>query len=399
LSETAIAYDRNGVALGSGAKAEGDDAAAIGASAQTVGDYATALGSHALAGAPNSVALGSGSFADRPDTVSVGSVGKERQITNVKAGTEGTDAVNVAQLQEAIGDIGGDLGNVVKYDGDGKASVTLAGQDGTRIRKLADGAVAADSKDAVNGGQLYGLGDRIAQMLGGGAYMGAGGLVAPVYAIQGASYYNVGDAFSAVDGMLSSLDFRVDRLESGSVAPGPGLLPGDGQSGGTPPEPPAPPAGGPAVVSNVAAGVAPTDAANVGQVEEALATARSYTDSTAQQTLSDAKSYTDQKTASLVSQADFDAFKSNVDTRFHGLNTRLNRVGAMGSALAGMAGAIAAAPGTDNRVSAALGGYRGQGALAVGFAHRLPGNGAVLVGGSVAGGGESSGTIGVSFGW
>jgi autotransporter adhesin len=71
----------------------------------------------------------------------------------------------------------------------------------------------------------------------------------------------------------------------------------------------------------------------------------------------------------------------------------------MGSAMAGMAGAIAAAPGTDNRVSAAVGGYHGQGALAVGYARRIPGNGAVLVGGTVAGGGESSGTVGVSFGW
>jgi autotransporter adhesin len=71
----------------------------------------------------------------------------------------------------------------------------------------------------------------------------------------------------------------------------------------------------------------------------------------------------------------------------------------MGTAMAGMAGAIAAAPGTDHRVSAAVGGYGGQGALAVGYAHRIPGNGSVLVGGSIAGGGESSGTVGMSFGW
>ena len=67
--------------------------------------------------------------------------------------------------------------------------------------------------------------------------------------------------------------------------------------------------------------------------------------------------------------------------------------------MSGMAGAIAAAEGTDNRVSAAAGGYHGQGAIAVGYAHRLPGKGSVLVGGSLAGGGESSGTVGVSFGW
>ena len=77
----------------------------------------------------------------------------------------------------------------------------------------------------------------------------------------------------------------------------------------------------------------------------------------------------------------------------------VNRVGAMGAAMAGMAGAIAAAPGTDNRISAAAGTYGGENALSVGFSRRLPGNGALLIGGSVAGGGESSGTVGVSFGW
>ena len=46
------------------------------------------------------MALGSGSVADRANSVSVGSEGNERQITNVAAGTEDTDAVNKAQLDE-----------------------------------------------------------------------------------------------------------------------------------------------------------------------------------------------------------------------------------------------------------------------------------------------------------
>lgn len=44
------------------------------------------------------MALGSFSVADRANTVSVGSAGAERQITNVAAGTQGTDAVNVNQM-------------------------------------------------------------------------------------------------------------------------------------------------------------------------------------------------------------------------------------------------------------------------------------------------------------
>jgi len=49
----------------------------------------------------HSAAIGGGSVADRDNTVSVGSQGNERQVTNVKAGTADTDAVNVAQMNQA----------------------------------------------------------------------------------------------------------------------------------------------------------------------------------------------------------------------------------------------------------------------------------------------------------
>ena len=64
--------------------------------ASAKGTHATAMGANA---ADNSVALGANSVADRANTVSVGSVGGERQVTNVAAGTQGTDAVNVNQLK------------------------------------------------------------------------------------------------------------------------------------------------------------------------------------------------------------------------------------------------------------------------------------------------------------
>src|SRR3546814_20505029 len=41
-----------------------------------------------------------GALAERDDAVSVGSAGNERQVTNVAAGTQDTDAVNLEQLQE-----------------------------------------------------------------------------------------------------------------------------------------------------------------------------------------------------------------------------------------------------------------------------------------------------------
>jgi autotransporter adhesin len=60
-----------------------------------------ALGQGASASASNSVALGEGSTATRANTVSVGNSSMNRQITDVAAGTQGTDAANVGQVNTA----------------------------------------------------------------------------------------------------------------------------------------------------------------------------------------------------------------------------------------------------------------------------------------------------------
>jgi len=70
--------------------------------ATATGSNSTAVGAGSTATADNSVAIGANSVANTANTVSVGSVGNERTITNVAAGTNATDAVNVGQLNEAI---------------------------------------------------------------------------------------------------------------------------------------------------------------------------------------------------------------------------------------------------------------------------------------------------------
>ena len=67
---------------------------------------AVAIGSGAGVSAEGGVALGAGSVADRANAVSVGSTGANRQIINVAAGTEGTDAVNVSQLHAVATEAG-----------------------------------------------------------------------------------------------------------------------------------------------------------------------------------------------------------------------------------------------------------------------------------------------------
>ena len=61
---------------------------------------AVAIGNGASVSAEGGVALGVGSVADRANAVSVGSTDAERQITNVAKGTYDTDAVNVSQLKQ-----------------------------------------------------------------------------------------------------------------------------------------------------------------------------------------------------------------------------------------------------------------------------------------------------------
>lgn len=67
---------------------------------ETTVNNAVVLGHNAKVTGEGGVALGAGSVADRANAVSVGSTGANRQIINVAAGTEETDAVNVSQLKK-----------------------------------------------------------------------------------------------------------------------------------------------------------------------------------------------------------------------------------------------------------------------------------------------------------
>ena len=77
---------------------------------------------------------------------------------------------------------------------------------GHKVERVGAGEVSQASADAVNGSQLWGLTDRTARYLGGGAKAGADGtLLQPTYKIRGSGYHSVGDALSAVDSELGKL--------------------------------------------------------------------------------------------------------------------------------------------------------------------------------------------------
>lgn len=298
-----------GVALGTWAGASGNYDTALGAYAFASGGWSLAAGdgakasalegvaigagAHAVAG--YSVALGSNSFADRTMTVSIGSDGSngagafQAQIVNLRAGTQPFDAVNLQQL---------------------------------------DGA-----------------GNAIAAWIGAGAMFeaaGGGTFTAPTFVLTNpytaGSYTNVSGAITALDDAIAKIQLTPGPegpagpegpqgpagTNGNDGAPGPagpqGPAGADGKNGtGGGADPLAvhydstaqtsvtldPNGNGATTVRNVAAGVAPTDAANVSQIDDALRSANTYTDLRSTDTLNQANAYTDLRVAGLNARIDY----------------------------------------------------------------------------------------------
>jgi autotransporter adhesin len=211
-------FAENGVAIGYNAAVQNVNALAIGTNVQTnaansiaagsgafiteAATKAIAFGSGATATAAGSVALGADSSANRANTVSVGSATLQRQIANVAAGTQGSDAVTVSQLKGMAGVLGGgtdvaadgtiakpvykvggriynDVGSAlaavvtsstqasadsVQYDSTSHDSVTLGSTAvPVRLTNVRAANLAANSSDAVNGAQLFATNQAVAQ--------------------------------------------------------------------------------------------------------------------------------------------------------------------------------------------------------------------------------------------
>ncbi|WP_245254320.1 YadA family autotransporter adhesin [Paraburkholderia sp. LEh10] len=217
------------VSIGYMAGADGADSLGLGSMSLASGQRSTAIGANAFAAmaaveglalgsgssvvASGAVALGANAKADRANTVSVGSATLQRQVVNVGAGTADTDAVNVGQLRQAVSS---GTADAVTYDTSAHDVVTLGGATAgapVRLGNVDNGAINAGSHDAINGGQLYGLGMSVASALGGGAAVAADGtVVAPTYRIGGSVFRNVGDALGNLDGRVTSNTRAIDDL-------------------------------------------------------------------------------------------------------------------------------------------------------------------------------------------
>ncbi|WP_256219233.1 YadA-like family protein [Variovorax sp. 770b2] len=301
LGHEATASGARATALGTGANAIYDDSVALGSSSKT----SATLGALQSTAAHTPFKGAAIAGATPAGEVSVGSSGSERRVTNVAAGGAGTDAVNVSQLQAAST-------AAVQYDknADGtlnKGSVTLGGTPATapvKLGNVADGNVAAGSKDAVNGGQLNRVNtlatvasekafnavqyDKNADGTPGRSTVTLGDLKAdgtPATApmkLTNVADGNVGaGSKDAVNGgQLNTTNQNITKLGDSIAAGTIGLVqavPGKtnqltlvapGASGAAP--------GNAQVLSNVAAGKAPTDAANVSQLNALAGSAVQY---------------------------------------------------------------------------------------------------------------------------
>ncbi|ABI88708.1 YadA C-terminal domain protein [Burkholderia ambifaria AMMD] len=207
-------------------------------------------------------------------------------LSNVAQGKAGTDAVNVDQLTKAIGDVEGGMNPLaVSYDSVTKDKVTLAGgTTGTTLTNVAAGKVSADSKDAVNGSQLHGTAQSVADALGGGSAVDENGkLKAPTYTLadpaddtKKVDYHTVGDALENLDGRVASNTGDITHIKNQFTNTG--LVDADGDTraavtydknkDGTPNYQSATLAGKSGTkLTNVAAGTADLDAVNVSQLK------------------------------------------------------------------------------------------------------------------------------------
>ncbi|HHA2415961.1 TPA: YadA-like family protein, partial [Stenotrophomonas maltophilia] len=392
IGSYAAALGVNSVALGRGSWVSEDSSGgfAVGAGAQVWERNGIAIGESAmvLKGADSSLALGVGAVATEKSTVSFGSGSIQRRLVNIANGTANHNAATVGQLRGALSALGGEVdanGNIVgpsfavqgqsqstlngaleALDGavvsnrsrvnqvesqlrsvfqdtpsvraDGLNQLTLAGTHGMVISNVANGLIAAGSRDAVNGGQLHSMQQQL-------------------------------------NGRMDGLEQRIDAPQPQPQAMAVASVPE--------PEAPVPQAEGGQQVASVGEGEKPAPQpktkedtpkpqVDTAELEKMLARANEYTDGAI----------------------------SNFERRLDKMDKRFNRMAAMSSAQTAMAMNTAGLA-TYNRLGAGVGYSEGESAMAVGYQRVLneKGSATFSLNGAFTNSGERSMGVGVGIGW
>lgn len=399
------AQARDSVALGRGANvgSSGDRgfAALVGSNVYSVDGIALGAYSRVEAGAQGSLALGAFSIAREAGVVSFGHSNLQRRLINVADGRNPSDAATVSQLNKALSTFGGGasidtagnvvgpmfavqgsaqhtvsdaltaLDNAVITNGtrvdrvenqlrsvfqdspatrrDGLNQLNLAGPNGMVLGNVANGLIAPGSRDAVNGGQLHAMEQRLDGRIDGleqrvvaqpeGRALAAANAPTPPAAADGE-----GPASASGDPAAASAD-----RAGGNIASADG--------GGKPAAADAPP---------------PSPQVDTAELEKMLARANEYTDGAIR----------------------------GVEQRLDKMDKRFNRMAAMSSAQTAMAMNTAGLA-TYNRLGAGVGYAEGESAMAVGYQRVLNERGSATfsLNGAFTNSGEQSVGLGVGIGW
>lgn len=397
----AKALGRNSIALGraSVVHEDSDSGFALGTGAEVGiagggarGGIAIGAGAKVGKGADGSLAIGEGSQANEAGVASFGSATTYRRLINIANGTANHNAATVGQLRGALSALGGEVdanGNIVgpsfnvqgqsqstlngaleALDGavvsttsrvnqvesqlrsvfqetpsaraDGAHQLTLAGANGMVISNVANGLIAAGSRDAVNGGQLHSMQQQL-------------------------------------NGRMDGLEQRIDdqpqaRAMAAASTPSPS----------TEETAPTPETSGSPQIASTGEGDKPTPQpkskqddtpkpqVDTADLEKMLARANEYTDGAI----------------------------SNFERRLDKMDKRFNRMAAMSSAQTAMAMNTAGLA-TYNRLGAGVGYSEGESAMAVGYQRVLneKGSATFSLNGAFTNSGERSMGVGVGIGW
>ncbi len=396
LGAYASALGVSSVALGrgSGVSADAPYGFAVGTGSQVHSARGVAIGSGSVvdSDAAGSLALGANSAATEVGVASFGNATARRRLVNIANGTANHNAATVGQLRGALSALGGEVdsnGNIVgpsfhvqdqtqstlngaleALDGavvtntsrmnnvetqlrsvfqdapsvraDGINQLTLAGANGMVISNVANGLIAAGSRDAVNGGQLHSMQQQL-------------------------------------NGRMDGLEQRIDD------APAPRALASSSVPKPQAEETPVVPEGKDSQqVASVGEGDKPTPQpkankddspkpqVDTAELEKMLARANEYTDGAI----------------------------SNFERRLDKMDKRFNRMAAMSSAQSAMAMNTAGLA-TYNRLGAGVGYSEGESAMAVGYQRVLneKGSATFSLNGAFTNSGERSMGVGVGIGW
>ncbi|MET0102769.1 MAG: YadA-like family protein [Sedimenticola sp.] len=306
----------------------------------------------------NSVALGEGSVASEDNTVSVGSATQQRRITNVAEAVNGTDAVNLDQLNSELGTQLGALdvdphltvnasdslglghtstvGTTTNSVALGEGSVasednTVSVGSTTQQRRVTNVADAVNDSDAVTLRQLNNLDTSDPNLVtNANSSVGVG---------QTSSVGTTTNSVALGEGSVASED---NTVSVGS----------DTQK---------------RRITNLADGVADSDAATIGQLR-----------------------------ALELSDSNLSGRVNSLSNRVDDLDERMDNVGAMAAAMSG-AHAAPQAMG-DTQLALGVGNYNGSNAVAAGLFHYLN-NKTLLSAGVSKGGSETAVSLGATFAW